>query len=58
MKVLKKTFIGICIFICFVLLAVMCTVWIVEQLVHRIVEAFMPYVSNAITKLEEKYEEF
>lgn len=58
MKVLKKTFIGICIFICFLFLAVMCTVWIVEQLAHRIVEVFMPYVSNAITKLEEKYEEF
>ena len=56
MKVLKKTFIGICIFICFLLLAVMCTVWIVEQLAHRIVEVFMPYVSTAITKLEEKYE--
>ena len=56
MKVLKKTFIGICIFICFLLLAVMYTVWIVEQLAHRIVEVFMPYVSTAITKLEEKYE--
>ena len=36
----------------------MCTVWIVEQLTHRIVEVFMPYASTAITKLEEKYEEF
>lgn len=58
MKVLKKTFIGICIFICFLFLAVMCTVWIVEQFMHRIIEVFMPYVANAITKLQEKYEEF
>ncbi len=35
----------------------MCTVWIVEQLAHRIVEVFMPYVSTAINKLEESYED-
>ena len=57
MKVLKKTFIGICILICFLLLAVMYTVWIVEQLAHIIVEVFMPYVSTAINKLEESYED-
>lgn len=57
MKVLKKAFIGICIFICFLFLAVMCIVWIVEQLAHRIVEVFMTYVSTAITKLEESYED-
>ena len=41
MKVLKKTFIGICIFICFLLLTIMCIVGIAEQLTHRIVEGIL-----------------
>ena len=55
MKTLKKTFISICIFVCFLFLAIMCTIWIVEQLAHRIIEVFMPYIANTINKLEEKY---
>lgn len=39
------------------LLAIICAVWIIEQFMHRIIEVFMPYVANAITKLQEKYEE-
>ena len=33
----------------------MCTIWIVEQLAHRIIEVFTPYIANTINKLEEKY---
>ena len=57
MEVLKKICNSVLYFHLFLLLAVMCTVWIVEQLAHRIVEVFMTYVSTAITKLEESYED-
>ena len=57
MKVLKKIFNSILYFHLFLFLTIMCIVWMVEQLAHRISEIFMPYVSRAITKLEESYED-